>query len=104
MTQLCLTTYNFPSTIRIAKFNSVTLHFAYGMILPYLPHLNTHCFSVQHSQIFFVIEAHCVLCEVALESSYIVVLKGLISVKNEDGIILAREHGGKKTLGKPTLR
>jgi hypothetical protein len=35
---------------------------------------------------------------------YIVVLKGLISINNGDGIILTREHGGKKTLRKPRLR
>jgi hypothetical protein len=35
---------------------------------------------------------------------YIAVLKGLISRKNEDRIILARKPGGKKTLAISRLR
>ena len=66
--------------------------------------INTYYFSVQHSQIFFLIEAHCVLCEAALEPLYVIVLKGLISRKNEVRITLARKPGGKKTLGISRLR
>ena len=87
-------------------FNTVTLHFVYRMRLcvSYDSYNKHQLFSVQRTQIFLLIEARCVLCELALESLYIVVLRQLISTKNEDGIILTLKPGGKTSFGKPRLR